>query len=101
MSDSNVYLLINAIPNPEKMAATQQYLQSIMPVFKQYGGAPVGRFKTIEQLVGKGGIKMDAILQFPDTKAIRELVDSEAFKALGTLRSEAFNQLDMMICESM
>jgi len=101
MSDTKTFLLINAIPNPEKMAGLQQYLQGIMPIFMSHGGVPVGRFKTVEQLVGEGGIKMTAIIAFPNADAIKEVVASEAFKALAPLRSEVFNQLDLMVCESM
>jgi hypothetical protein len=40
MTDTPAFLIITAIPNPEKMKAVQSYLSQIMPVLVAGGGKP-------------------------------------------------------------
>ena len=50
MTDTPAFLIITAIPNPEKMEAVQTYLSQIMPVLVAGGGKPVGRYSVTNQL---------------------------------------------------
>lgn len=101
MTDSPTFLIITAIPNPEKMEAVQAYLSQIMPVLVAAGGKPVGRYRVTNQLVGEGGPKMMALLEYSDEKSITDMIDSEAFTALADLRGDAFLQLDLMVSSPM
>ncbi len=53
MTDTSAFLIINAIPNPEKMEQVQSYLSQIMPVLVSGGGKPLGRYRVTNQVVGK------------------------------------------------
>lgn len=101
MTDSSVFLIINAIPNPEKMQQVQAYLSQIMPVLVASGGRPIGRYQITQQIVGEGGPKMMALLEYPNEKSITEMINGQAFSDLSELRSEAFLQLNIMISSQM
>jgi uncharacterized protein (DUF1330 family) len=101
MSDSKTYLVINAIPNHADMESFQLYLSKIIPIFKEFGGTNFQRFKTSEQIMGKGGVKATAIVEFPNPAVIHQMKASEAFNALNELRAKAYQQeVDLMICEA-
>jgi uncharacterized protein (DUF1330 family) len=97
MTVSPAFLIITAIPNPEKMEAVQAYLSQIMPVLVAGGGKPVGRFGVTNQLIGEGGPKMVALLEYLDEKSITNMIEGEAFAALASIREDAFLQLNIMI----
>jgi uncharacterized protein (DUF1330 family) len=97
MTDTPTFLIINAIPNPEKMEQVQAYLSQVMPVLVSGGGKPIGRYRVTNQVVGEGGPKMMALLEYPDEKSVTDMINGEAFVALADLRSEAFLQLNLMM----
>jgi uncharacterized protein (DUF1330 family) len=47
------------------------------------------RFKTVEQIMGHGGIKASAIFEFPDAQAIKNIFVSKDFNALNKLSKKA------------
>ena len=60
------------------------------------------RWKTTEQLMGKGGIKAIAVFEFPSAQHIRDMVVSKDFTDLNELRKKAYKQeVDLMICENL
>jgi uncharacterized protein (DUF1330 family) len=101
MTDTPAFLIITAIPNPEKMEAVQSYLSQIMPVLVAGGGKPVGRYRVTNQVIGEGGPNMMALLECSDEKSITDMVDGEAFTALADLREQAFLQLNLMVSSPM
>jgi len=101
MTDSPAFLIINAVPNPQKMEQVQAYLSQIMPVLVSGGGKPIGRYRVTNQLIGKGGPKMMALLEYPDEKSIADMINGEAFVALADLREQAFLQLDLLVSSQM
>jgi len=101
MTDTPAFLIITAIPNPEKMEAVQSYLSQIMPVLVAGGGKPVGRYRVTNQVIGEGGPKMMALLEYLDEKSITDMVDGEAFTALADLREQAFLHLNLMVSSPM
>lgn len=72
-----------------------------MPVFAQSGGQPIGRYKTIESLSGEDSPETLAVVQFPSAEAIKNMLNSEAFKALAKLRSRVFSKLNLMLCTTL
>ena len=98
MSEEKTYLLINAIPDPENMESLKLYLSKIGPIFMENGGKNLGRYKTLEQPMGSSGIKVSTIFEFSSAAVIKETLTGEAFNFLNQLRSEAFKQVDLMIC---
>lgn len=96
----NKYLIINAIPNAQNMEDFQMYLSKIVPLFIENGGEKIDRYKTIKQLMGIGGVIMFGIFKFPSIDVIEEMMASDEFNDLNELRSRAFSQLDLMVCET-
>ena len=45
MEDSKTFLVITAIVNKQNIAEVPEYLGSVMKIFGQNGGKPVGRYK--------------------------------------------------------
>jgi uncharacterized protein (DUF1330 family) len=101
MEDNKSFLVINAIVDKQNMAELQEYLGSVMQIFGKNGGKPVGRYKTIEQLSGKDSPEMIAIIEFPDTSVIKDMVNGEEFLSLSDMRSRVFSKLNMMVCGGM
>ncbi len=101
MPDSKAYLLISSIPKPGKEQQLHSYLSQAMPLAMAAGGTPVGRYVATKQLMGKGGPTLVAIVEFSEAKAITDMIASSAFVALGELRDEVFEQLDLVICKEM
>ncbi len=102
MHEQKIYLVINAVPNTDDLLSFQSYLSQIMVIFNQFGGIQQQRFKTLEQVMGNGGIKAIAVFEFPDTATIKEMLASDTFNALNDLRKKAYKQdVDLMICEEL
>ncbi len=99
---NQTFLIVNAVPNTDDLPSFQSYLSQIVEIFKKFGGTNMQRFKTTEQVMGQGGIKAIAIFEFPDSKSIKDMMQSEDFTALNELRKKAYKQeVDLMICETM
>jgi uncharacterized protein (DUF1330 family) len=102
MSDQKTFLIVNAIPNTEDMQSFQSYLAQIVGIFMKFGASNMQRFKTVEQIMGQGGIKAIAVFEFPDAQAIRDMFASDEFNALNELRKKAYKQeVDLMICATL
>ncbi|MBK9105134.1 MAG: DUF1330 domain-containing protein [Saprospiraceae bacterium] len=99
---NKTYLIVNAIPNTGDIPSFQSYLSQIIGIFTKFGGTNMQRFKTTEQVMGQGGIKAIAVVEFPDAQSIRDMVASEDFNGLNDLRKKAYIQeVDLMICETL
>jgi uncharacterized protein (DUF1330 family) len=99
---NKTFLIINAIPNMDDMESFQSYLSQIVGVINQFGGSGMQRWKTVEQVMGQGGIKAIAVFEFPSAESIKEMMKSEDFNALNELRKKAYKQeVDLMICETL
>ena len=79
------------------MEGFQLYLSKIVPIFMNNGGKIIGRYKTIEQLLGEGGGKAFAIVEFPSTDVVKKMIASNEFNALNELRSQAYKKVDLML----
>lgn len=98
MSDTSAFLVVTSIPNPDKMEQMQSYASQITPIMIKSGAEPVGRYGVIEQVAGDGGPKSIAVMKFASAQAIKNALSSDEYKALEDLRSEAFSQVNLMIC---
>ncbi|MEO9802667.1 MAG: DUF1330 domain-containing protein [Reichenbachiella sp.] len=101
MSQENAVLVINAIVNKANMAEVPEYLGSVMKIFGQHGGKPIGRYKTTESISGDDSPEMVAILEFPSAETIKAMVSGSEFQSLGEQRSRVFSKLNMVICSGM
>ncbi len=101
MTEEKAFLVINAVPNPENMAGFQMYMSKIMPILENAGGKTLGRYRTVEQVVGEGGPRVTGIVEFSSSEVIKNMIAGEEFNSLAQLRGEAFARLDLMICQAM
>jgi uncharacterized protein (DUF1330 family) len=102
MSENKTFLIVNAIPNMDDMESFQSYISQIIGIFTKFGGNGMQRWKTAEQVMGKGGIKAIAVFEFPSAQSIKDMMASKEFNALNDLRKKAYKQeVDLMICESL
>jgi uncharacterized protein (DUF1330 family) len=101
MEQSKTYLVITAIVNKQNIAEVPEYLGSVMQIFGQNGGKAVGRYKTINPLIGEDSPEMMAVIEFADHKIIEDLIKSEAFAALAEQRARVFTKLNMIISQNM
>ncbi|HNF48979.1 MAG TPA: DUF1330 domain-containing protein [Chitinophagales bacterium] len=102
MTNNKTFLIVNAIPNEEDMQSFQAYLSQIIVIFTKFGGSGMQRWKTSEQIMGQGGIKAIAVIEFPSAQAIKDMMASDDFNALNELRKKAYKQeVDLMICETL
>ncbi len=98
---NKTFLIVNSIPNYQDMISFTTYISKIVGIFHQFGGVALHRFKTIEQVMGNGGIQSVAIFEFPNVQAIHDMMASPEFNALKELRKKAFQQtVDLMICNA-
>ena len=101
MEDRKTFLVISAIVNKQNIAEVPEYLGSVMKIFGQNGGKPVGRYKTINSLIGEDSPEMMAIIEFDNPETIENMVKGEAFNALAELRARVFSKLNMIISQNM
>lgn len=101
MEASKTFLVITAIVNKQNIAEVPEYLGSVMQIFGQNDGKPVGRYKTTNSLVGNESPEMMAVIEFDSPKTIEEMVEGEAFNALAEQRARVFTKLNMIISQNM
>jgi uncharacterized protein (DUF1330 family) len=101
MEENKTFLVITAIVNKQNIAEVPEYLGSVMQIFGQNGGKPVGRYKTVNALVGEESPEMMAVIEFDNPKTIEDMVKGEAFNTLAEQRARVFTKLDMIISQNM
>lgn len=101
MEENKTFLVITAIVNKQNIAEVPEYLGSVMQIFGQNGGKPVGRYKTVNALVGEESPEMMAVIEFDNAKIIEDMVKGEAFNALAEQRARVFTKLNMIISQNM
>lgn len=102
MEVKKTFLIVNAIPNTADMQSFQSYLSQIVVLFMKYGGFNMQRFKTMDQIMGQGGIKAIAVFEFPNAQSIKDMFHCDEFNDLNELRKKAYVQeVDLMICETL
>ena len=101
MEESKTFLVITAIVNKQNIVEVPEYLGSVMQIFGQNGGKPIGRYKTINSLVGDESPEMIAVIEFDSPKSIEDMVNGEAFNALAEQRARVYTKLNMIISQNM
>ena len=101
MEDKKTFLVITAIVNQQNITEVPEYLGSVMKIFGQSGGVPVGRYKTINTLVGEESPEMMAVIEFDNPRTIEDMLTGEAFYALAEQRKRVFTKLNMIISQNM
>lgn len=91
-------LVINAVVNQEHKQELQGYLAQMMQIFKDNGGKPVGRYKTVEKIKGSQAPEMIAIISFKNSETVKKMLEGDEYKSLSKLRERVFNDLKIVLC---
>ena len=73
-------------------------ISQMMQIFKDNGGKPLGRYKTIEKITGSQAPEMIAIVSFENAETIKKMLDGDEYKSLSELRERVFNDLKIVLC---
>ena len=101
MEENKTFLVITAIVNKQNIAEVPEYLGSVMQIFGQNGGKPVGRYKTVNNLIGTESPEMMAVIEFDSPKTIEDMITGKVFNSLAEQRARVFNKINMIISQSM
>jgi len=91
-------LVINALVSKEHKHELQGYLSQMMQIFKDNGGKPVGRYKTIEKIKGSQAPEMIAIISFENAETLKNMLEGDQYKSLSELRERVFSDLNIVLC---
>jgi uncharacterized protein (DUF1330 family) len=97
-STSRTVLIINAVVDREHKQELGGYLSQMMQIFKDNGGKPLGRYKTIEKINGSQVPEMIALVSFENAERIKEMLDGDEYKSLSDLRARVFSDLKIVLC---
>ena len=97
MNDLKAILVITAKVNKENMNELKSYLDQIGPITGKFGGQPVAKYKTIEDITGEQSPDLISVMEFPSKEVINEMVHSKDFTDMADLRARVFTKLNMMI----
>ena len=100
MKDQKEIIVITAVVNKAHVGELQSYLEQIQPIFAKNGAKPLGRYKTVQNIVGTDGPEIISIFEFDKTETIDTMVQSEEFTGLAELRERVFIKLNMVLCTS-
>ncbi len=92
-------LVINAIPDIKQFDEVIKYFAKLYAIFQNHGATNIQKLRTSEQIFGDGGIMATAVVEFPNKKAIKDVFDSAAFKALDSAHERLYKLFDVRICE--
>ena len=93
-------LVVTAIPIPAEMESVQSYLKEVMPILTGVGGKLVKRLKVSNVIMGNPS-GMVLVMDFDSDKAIIEVFESDAYKALIPVRDKGFAQMNILVTHEM
>lgn len=92
-------LIVTSTINPDEMEALQGYVQAVMPMLLEIGGKLVKRTKVTDVYFGEKPSEMVLMMDFPSKHALKDMFDSEAYKALIPLRNKGFKKVDILFAD--
>lgn len=101
MEANKTFLVITAMVDKKNIVEVPKYLGSVMQIFGQNGGKPVGRYKTIKSLVGESSPEMMAVIEFDSPEIIESMIQGDVFNSLADQRARVFSKLNMIISQTM
>lgn len=93
---SVIMIALNTV-NPDNPDAVKAYAEAAMPLIKAAGGKPIGRFDCGEVITGTGFPGLVLAVEFPSAQAIKQVFESDAYKALIPMRDKAFSSFNVCI----
>lgn len=90
-------MIVNAVLNPEEKEAFTYYSEQSASLFKNAGAKLIGKYKIAENIVGDKKLQVVIVMEFPNSQAITNVFESEAYKTLLPFRDKAFTDLNAYI----
>jgi uncharacterized protein (DUF1330 family) len=90
-------MIVNAVLDPNQKEAFAYYSKHSSPIFENVGAKPLGKYKIAKNIVGDKALHVVVIMEFPDSKAISDVFESEEYKKLLPVREKAFAELEVFI----
>ena len=100
MKDQKEIVVITAVVNKAHVDELPTYLEQVQLIFGKNGAKPIGRYKTVQNVVGTDSPEIISIFEFDNSDAINTMVQSEEFTGLAELRARVFSKLNMVLCSS-
>ena len=66
MSNQKAFLVVTAKVNKENMEDLKSYLEQVGPLTGKFGGQPVAKYKTIQEIAGEQNPELISITEFPE-----------------------------------
>ena len=86
--------------NPENADALQHYVENVVPMLLGAGGEVICRLKNKGVVSGTGDAPETIfMMDFASEEKIREVFDSEQYKALIPVRNRAFREINILVAE--
>jgi uncharacterized protein (DUF1330 family) len=92
-------MIVSANVNPNEIESYEQYTQNAGPIFKKAGGVPVAKYQIKERIIGTGEAQFVVVMEFPSVEVIKNLFESEEYKALLPIRDKAYTSLNVFLGE--
>lgn len=86
--------------NPGQPRALATYLASALPLIEAAGGKVSKQMELGEQLIGKEGISMALLVDYPNREAVDAVFSSPDYKSLIPVREQAFLSYNVSIVEN-
>ncbi len=90
-------MIVNAVLNPNEKEAFTYYSEQSVPLFKEAGAIPIGKYKIAKTIIGSKKPQVVVIMEFPNSESIINVFESEIYKELLPFREKAFLELDVFI----
>ncbi len=94
-------LIVTSTPNTNEMEQLKKYVQEVMPLLLNLGGTVVKRSKLTDTYYGKQSFVFLLVMDFPSKKALTEMFDSEAYKALIPIRDKGFVDINILYADDL
>jgi uncharacterized protein (DUF1330 family) len=93
-------LVVTAVPNPDEMAAVQEYLKGVLPLLMGAGGKPVKRLKAADVIHGRPS-GMVLVMDFDSSDAITKMFESDDYQSLVPTRDRGFSEMNILVTQEM
>jgi uncharacterized protein (DUF1330 family) len=95
--DNPVTMFVVGTLNPNASDALEAYQKSVLPLFRQAGGTPVGKHRVIGQLVGARSATVITQMEFPSEETVRGVFESPVYREAIPNRDRAFQELNVYV----
>ena len=97
MSESKATLIVTAVPDPLAMLDILAFINTMDPLFEQYGGQLRYRGKINSAIEGTANFRVILVMTFESEEKIEALINSPEYIASAPRREKAFKSMDMVI----